>query len=428
MDETIDGFIMKELIKKIVGPLGIKAVKVLKMSLKILDAIRKGTWGKCNIYDEVRLIEHLAIENKNVFFGYYDLQQFNVTHDKMLVHICKKNADTRKDIAEIAYYDLNDKQYHSISTSSAWSWQQGSRLRWNALNQDEILFNNVEDNHYVCQIWNVTKKEKVKTIPIPLYDIDREMRYGFGVNFARLQRLRPGYGYNSLPDLTEHESIPQNDGIFRYDFNSSEVKLIISYQWLCRDIPDADKYQHYINHISVSPDGDSFMFFHIWTKGPGMKWTVRLCVSDIAGCHIKVLEQERTISHYTWKDSKTLLTTFINQKTNESCYSEYDVTTGNRKVIGDGHIWMDGHPSYMIGGKMFITDSYPLAGNMQHLYLFDIQGNKRRSLVDIFHNPRLYEEKRCDLHPRLTEDNRYVSIDTVYDGCKKSVLLLELKE
>ena len=418
---------MKELIKTIVGPWGIKTIKLVKMLLKMMEVTRKGTWGKCEMQNGIRMAQHLEVEGKNVFFGYYDLQQLNDKQDKMLVHICERNADTRKDAIEIAYYDLNEKKYHSVSRSSAWSWQQGSRLRWNPQNREEIMFNNVEDKSYVCQIWNINKQEKVKTIPIPLYDIDTDMRYGLGVNFARLQRLRPGYGYNSLPDKTEREFIPKNDGIFRYDFRTGDVKLIISYDRLCKNLPDAKQYQHYINHISISPDGKNFMFFHIWTRGVGMKWTVQLCVADIDGCQINVLEQGRTISHYTWKDNNTLLTTCINSNMNESCYAEYDVISGKRKTVGNGDIWMDGHPTYLKDKSMFITDSYPLEGNVQYMYLYDMQKNIRVPLVELFHDPRLYEERRCDLHPRLTKDNRYISIDTVYDGCKKSVLLFILE-
>lgn len=394
----------------------------------MIEATMNHTWGVCISHEQILQVEHLKIDGKNVFFGYYDLQQFNDIQDKLLVHVCEKNADTKKDVVDIAYFDLKEKQYHTISKSHAWSWQQGSRLRWNPKNQKEILFNNVEDGRFVCQIWDVYSKEKVKTIPLPLYDIDQQLCYGLGVNFARLQRLRPGYGYNSLADNTEHEFIPQNDGIFRYDFKTDDVKLIISYDWLCKDLPDAESYQHYVNHLSISPDGKKFMFFHIWTKDVGMKWTVRLCITDIDGCQIKVLEQDRTISHYTWKDNNTLLTTFINNNTNESCYAEYDVITGKRRVVGDGNIWMDGHPTYLNDGETFVTDSYPLAGNVQHMYLYDSHTYKRVPLVDVFHDPRLYEERRCDLHPRLTRDNRFVSIDTVYDGNKKSVLLFELKK
>ena len=66
---------MKELIKSIVGPWGIKAIKQAKMLIKIIEVTRKGTWGKCEMQNGIRMAQHLEVEGKNVFFGYYDLQQ-----------------------------------------------------------------------------------------------------------------------------------------------------------------------------------------------------------------------------------------------------------------------------------------------------------------------------------------------------------------
>lgn len=48
-------------------------------------------------------------------------------------------------------------------------------------------------------------------------------------------------------------------------------------------------------------------------------------------------------------------------------------------------------------------------------------------MLDIYHNPRMYEEMRCDLHPRLTPDNKLFTIDTVYSKCKRSVLIFKIR-
>ena len=417
----------KELIKRMIGPAGIQVIRKMKMFRGIMRAYKAGTVGRCEIKDShVKLKSKLSIEGKHVFFGYYDLQQMNESQTRLLVHICRRNANTCKDAVEIAYYELANQRFEKVAESHAWSWQQGSRLRWNPLNQSEILFNNLEDGKYVCQIWNIEKKVKIQTIPIPLYDVDRGMHYGIGVNFSRLQRLRPGYGYNSLPDGTIGQNIPKDDGVLLYDFQKKEVKLIISYEQLCEGMEDAQKYQHYINHVCISPDGNKFMFFHIYTKGAGMEWHVRLCVSDMRGDKIQILEEKYTISHYTWKDDFTLLTTYINRRGESSCYAEYNIKTGERTVIGGDELKLDGHPTFLNDVPIFISDTYPKKDCLQTVFLYDEAKNVYNKLVDIFHTPLLYEEKRCDLHPRLTPDNRYFSIDSVYSDCLRKVLLFEL--
>lgn len=424
MDERMS---KKEVIKNIIGPTGIEAIRKMKMTCGIVRAYKAGTIGCCEVKSfRVRLKEKLSIKDKNVFFGYYDLQQINEKQTRMLVHICDRKANTQRDAVAIAYYDLVTHQFVNVAESRAWSWQQGCRLRWNPLNQNEILFNNLENGRYVCQIWNVEQKKKIQTIPIPLYDIDAGMHYGLGVNFSRLQRLRPGYGYNSLSDKTINQNIPQNDGIFLYDFYTNEVRNIIKYEKLCEGFQDTQGFQHYINHVCISPNGKQFMFFHIFTKGTGMEWNVRLCVSDINGNDIKILEENHTISHYTWKNDFTLLTTYINREGKGSCYAEYDINTGKRTAIGGDELKLDGHPTFFKGNQSFISDTYPKRDCLQTVFLYDMKKNEYEKLVDIFHTPRLYEEKRCDLHPRLTWDNKYFSIDTVYADSLRSVLLFEV--
>lgn len=418
---------VKEIIKKAIGQKGIEKVRGMKMLVRVVKAKHIGTERVCKIYRPAHLQKEFSIEGKNVFFGYYDLQQIDSTGRRLLLHICNKDTDTKKDSVDIVCYDLDRDKYVKIAESHAWAWQQGCRTRWNPLKKDEILFNNMADGHYVCQIWNVENKTLVKTLPIPLYDIDREMNYGLGVNFSRLQRLRPGYGYNTLPDETEGKNIPQNDGIIKYDFKTEKVKLLISYQRLCEGMYDANAYQHYINHISIAPDGQHFMFFHIYTKGAGLRWKVRMCVSDSEGKDIKVIEEAHTISHYTWRNSETLLTTRINRENKGSCYALYNTRTGIRTVIGGEELKLDGHPTFLKGGDVFISDTYPQKDFLQHVFLYDMKKQERKSLVDIYHTPRLYEEQRCDLHPRLTPDNKHFTIDTVYKGKRRSVLLFDLK-
>jgi len=418
---------MKELIKRILGQRLMGFLRFARQYLKYLKISLKGVKNKIVVSDSLTLLDEITIPEKNVFFGYYDIQQFNEERNKLLIHIVPKKASTDKDAAVIAYYDVAERKVVQVAESKAWSWQQGCRLRWNPCNQEEIFFNNCVDNKYVCQIWNINDKKLVKQIPIPLYDFDKKLTFGLGVNFSRLQRLRPGYGYTTLPDKTADELTPKGDGIFKYDFKTGDVSLLISYEDLAKGVEKCAKLQSYINHISISPQGDKFMFFHIMTEGPGMRWHVRFCVANSDGTSLKVLEETDTISHYTWKNNDVILTTKL-QKGTASVYAEYNVNTGEKKIIESKDLNLDGHPTFFIDKQNFITDTYPQGDSMQHVFIFDEKSSKKTKLVDIYHDPRLYEEQRCDLHPRLTPDNGYFTIDTVYSDCKRSVLLFKLQD
>ena len=84
----------------------------------------------------------------------------------------------------------------------------------------------------------------------------------------------------------------------------------------------------------------------------------------------------------------------------------------------------DGHPTFCADGHRFLTDTYPLAGSMQQLFLCDQEGASHTPICQLYADPRLFEEKRCDLHPRLTPDNEIVTIDSTFREGKRSVVLL----
>ena len=417
---------IKNLVKSILGAKFYSSARTCKKNLICLKYRLRGCYNLIDINESIyEISDVLDIPNNHVFFGYYDIQQINSSKSLMLVHILPQNAISGKTPAKIAVYDIAQKKLEIITTSMAWSWQQGSRLRWSPFNLDEIIFNNYTNGKYCCQIWNIRTKQLVKEIPIPLYDFDSEMRYGISVNFSRLQRLRPGYGYSNIKDTTNEENIPANDGIYRYDFKREEIKLIVSYSQLASLACGTEKYQHYINHICFSPKGDKFMFFHIWQLGDVNRWKLQMCVVNVDGTNIRVLEEKDTISHYTWRDNNHLLTTKINEGGLDSCYALYNVETGEKEVVGDRVLKCDGHPTFTKDKSVFITDTYPQENQMQYLYQYDIHNKQRTRILEVFHDPRLYGEKRCDLHPRLTHDNDYITIDVVKSGGRKQVLVLK---
>lgn len=60
----------------------------------ILEMIRSKKVGTTGLYEtcdnRIKLLQELSLEGRNVFFGYYDLQQMNDKQDRLLVHICDR--------------------------------------------------------------------------------------------------------------------------------------------------------------------------------------------------------------------------------------------------------------------------------------------------------------------------------------------------
>lgn len=407
---------MKQKIKKLIGVKNQQRIKAIKAQIKYRKTrtnagklVMGPGWAEPVIFD---------LPNQHLFFGYYDIQQLQ--GDKLLAMAVPRKANTKKDSATLYWVDITNGQYHEIGKTKAWCWQQGSRLRWHPTQPDTVLYNDVEGEGYVCRVADLNGSVK-KTLPRAMYDITADGRFGLSLNYSRLQRLRPGYGYNTLPDKTVGENVPQNDGIFLVDMDTGVEKLVVSYEQLAQQVPDAMEQQHYVNHISVSPDGKRFLFFHLWTPAVGSRWKGRLCIANVDGTDLRCLEDGFIPSHYCWGGSDRLLITSVGFGGAASYYYQYDLTAGTKTKLDNPNLVQDGHPTYLSDGDRFLTDTYPLSGSMQRLF----QSNQAETpICQIYSDPRLFEEKRCDLHPRLTPNDEIITIDSTFRDGKRSVILL----
>lgn len=414
---------LKSKIKRLIGVKNQQRIKAAKAFVKYRKT--RGNAGKLILEGEdwAEPVVY-ALPDKHVFFGYYDIPQ--IQDDKLLLMAVPRKADTKKDSAQLYWVNLTCGEYHPIACTRAWCWQQGARLRWHPTLKNTVLYNDVEQQRYVCRIADL-EKGLLRTVPRALYDVTPDGRLGLSLNYSRLQRLRPGYGYNTLPDATIDENVPKNDGIFLVDLENGEEKLIISYETLAQAVPEAADCLHYVNHISIAPDGKRFLFFHLWTPRVGSRWSGRLYIANIDGTELRCVEASFIPSHYCWQGSDGLLITSVGFGGAPSYYYLYDLTTQSRKKIEHSCLVQDGHPTFLSDGRRFLTDTYPLAGSMQRLFLSDRDGTEHTPICQLYADPRLFEEKRCDLHPRLTPDNAIVTIDSTFREGKRSVVVLRRK-
>ena len=367
----------------------------------------------------------IEYNNKHVFFGYYDLRQLDCTGSNCLVHIVAKDASPKHDTAEICYYNLKNKNFYRICSTHAWCWQQGSRLRW--LQDDRIMLNAVSGKNYITRVYDKLTNNIINEYPVAMYDISEKKQYGISLNFSRLQRLRPGYGYSFLEDITKNDIAPENDGLFKYSFKTGKKELLYSLRSLAADCECTPGDQHYINHVSISPDGNHFLFFHIWAPNSVDMWKMKLYVSDSFGEKLTCLEEKNTISHYCWVNNRIILTTQI-KNLNEKCFVIYDIKTGRQKLINNPYLCQDGHPVMIDKKGTFLVDTYPLNNCLQTLFLCKIpDSDYMENLLSIFSDPRLFIEHRCDLHPRYFAPNRLISIDSTFSDGLRKVLVYSLK-
>lgn len=349
-------------------------------------------------------------KNNSVFFGYYDLNP--IKNDKYLLHILDRNAIVGKDTIQIAYYDLNTKIINKIGASKAWSYQQGSRLRWG---NNCIYYNDFDGEKYVTRKFNVEKNKLIETFSIPLYDISKNEEFGISVNFERLQYLRPGYGYHNHKNYSLESDDLKNDGLIYFDLDSCASKILIS----LHELSDGIVYDTYINHVSISPDSTKIMYFLLWNENKKRK--SKLFVYDLVNCENILIDSDVLVSHYVWKDNKSLVITCVNNGITE--YRVYDIESKTHKTIKNKTLNTDGHPTF-ISKDEFISDTYPILG-IQKLFSYNFTEDKINVIAKLYSHPFLTGEKRCDLHPKVSE--HLISVDSTCFGKYRNIVIFKRK-
>jgi len=366
------------------------------------------------------------------WFSYYDKLQFDPSSRYVLgMEVDFEHRSPKPDdVISIGMVDLkDDDRWIKLGKSSAWCWQQGCMLQWLPGSKNEIIFNDRQDNRFVCHILDVNSRKK-RTLAHPFYTIGADGRTAVAPDFRRIQDTRPGYGYAGPPDPYKDNPAPKDSGIFCLDLETGKQELIISIADVAK-IPnphaDLTGAKHYFNHLLFNPDGSRFIFLHRWRiKGQGGFGT-RMLTAKPDGSDIRVVDDYGKPSHFIWRDTRHILAWAWHQSHRNAFYLYED---GSRKVevVGKGIMTQNGHCSYLPGNKWILNDTYPDRARKQHVYLYNIQTQKKVPLGGFYLPPEYKGEWRCDTHPRFSPDGRSIVIDSPHDGNGRQMHLIDISE
>jgi len=360
-------------------------------------------------YRQKRIIEskkHITIikaKRQHVFFGYYDLTPFNSKDEIVYLKINKNNT------AEINFQPSHEsKEIRPIATTKAWNWQQGARLRWFPGSDEKIIFNDHNNHHYCSRIIDI-KSLNEKIIDYPLYDISSDGAFGLTLNFEKLGVMRPGYGYPTInpKEITDH----LNDGIDLIDLQKNTSARIISFGEMAEllNIQSKSLANNYINHISISPSGEQFLFF--WLSKTHNYHHASLFTYNLKSHKLYPVETAEKVSHYAWIDDNNILATVYHNQ-NKCNYYIYNLLTIEKILILPDSLNRDGHP-IVINPNEIVTDTYPDKWGYQKLLHMNIEKDLMvDNILNIYSTPLLTGEKRTDLHPRFNVDKSIICIDS----------------
>ncbi len=364
----------------------------------------------------------LKDDQAQIYFGYYDITPFDRENKSVLAMrtaIGNESPHDRETPIELGYFDLSESghAFRSFGKSHCWNWQQGCRLQW--LDDDQVIYNDYRDRKFISCVYDFGQEKIVRVYDAPVYAVSMDNRYALTLDFSRLHRFRPGYGYSNTP----HQYKDQDSAVDYIDMETGAIHTLISYEAI-RKIPPLSevKGELYINHLSCSPDGKRFIFFFI-TFEDG-KRTTYLMTAQTDGSGLSLLAQDIQPSHYAWKNSNEILIT--GKKNNSISYNLVNCESGMLTRVRGKSLNVDGHPSF-IDSEIFISDTYPDRLGHQYLFRQNLQGGDFKSIAHFHLPPSFSGEKRCDLHPRLSSDGKLICVDIVQDN-RRCMALIPVKD
>lgn len=358
-------------------------------------------------------------ESRELFFGYYDKSPWSLDVNRAVFHRLSKNEGQ----AEIAVYDREKHVSQVIGASSTWNYQQGSMVQWvPGSNGRKLIFNDLVDGNLAARLISLEEDEET-VIPWPIQTLHPDGKEALSLNYKRLEGMSE-YGYSPVASNFSGDQSLEEDGIWQVDLTSGQGKLMFSLAMLIarETLAEMTDSQHQVNHMIYSPQGKRFVFMHRWTGSRGRFSRLYLANSD--GSDLRILMDDRMVSHYYWRDEDHLLAWARTKEVGDRYYL-INVSTGERQIIGDGVLdpYGDGHPSFSPNRCWIVTDTYPNRARQRQLLLYEIKTEK---VIEIgrFLAPWQFDgPKRCDLHPRWSPDGMMISIDSAHEGRRMTYML-----
>lgn len=348
-------------------------------------------------------------------FGYYDKCPWS-EDGRYLLALKVKNASAEADstkAAEIVRIDVETKAVESLATTHSWNVQQGCMAQW--LTDTEILYNDFCDGKYCAVVLNLdTNAERL--LDMPVYAMSPDKKTALTLDFSRLHRLRPGYGYANIVEETREEKCPDKTCIWMVDIATGKATPLLKYTDFANFEPRAEMKgaEHKVNHLMISPDGSRFMVLHRWFQNK-VKYT-RLVTCNMDGTDMYNLSDDDFVSHCCWKNNQEILS-YLNKKDGgKGYYLMKDKTQEFTRCWSS--LAMDGHPTYSYDGSKVVTDTYPDRRRIQSLYV--MTGKRVKRIARVFSPFKYGGDTRCDLHPRWSKDGKQICFDASFDG-KRSV-------
>ena len=203
------------------------------------------------IHPDVRMVSLEETTGKSAsgagrFFGYYDKTPWAPDLRYVLAH-----APLQDGTVAVEVHDLETRTVQTLGVSAAWNWQQGSMLQWLPNPKERhVVWNDIIDGKLGSRIVSLSGGE-ARTIPWPVQTLHPNGREALTLNYKRLDRIRPEYGYSAAVENFSADLPAKQDGLWHVDLSTGQGKLSLSLADLQANQPRLEMADslHKVNHM-----------------------------------------------------------------------------------------------------------------------------------------------------------------------------------
>ena len=194
------------------------------------------------------------------------------------------------------------------------------------------------------------------------------------------------------------------------------------------DFPETPQGKHWLNHLLFNPDGTRFIFLHrAHIEKDKEPRVTKMHTANLDGSGLHTVANFHMVSHFIWRDPEHILA-WAREPDQGNHFFLYQDQTDVRRIIGEGELTRDGHCTYSPDGQWILLDTYPGQDRMQSLFLYHAETGQRHELGRFYLKRPSESEFRCDLHPRWSRDGRYITIDSMHEGDRRQIYLLDVSQ
>ena len=366
--------------------------------------------------------------------AYYDIPVFDSESRLLAGHkvTFQERQPVPSDKIEIGYVDTDDDQkWTAVGVSRAWSWQQGAMSQWLPGKKD-LIWNDREDGQFISRIYSVNDGT-TKMMKHPVYAVDPDGKYFLSLNMARLDYVRPGYGYPGGRDHKMDDRSPADDGVWKVNTLTGRAELILTLREASKLVLSqlslkerlrhfVRRYVYWFNHVKISPDGSRFTIkLRYRPKDLSMGWNDKMGASltcGIDGSDLRLLTP--AASHVIWLDTDHLYLW-----KGDGVYLYKDTKYGGKKTgqIAKDFISDNVHIRHLPGEKNHFIYDTPYRESID-LFSYRTDTDTREKITTFNNHKPARGHFRCDLHPCPSPDGKKIVVTSLEDGGRQIYLLL----